>query len=72
MLVGFFGIATNATIAPPSGTTERGEIVGSGANKIASEGADERSPAGPSGAHVAKASKAAVSIGHVVVLKPAP
>ena len=52
--------------------TERGEVAGGGADKIATEGADLRMPAGSSGIRVATASKAAVSIGQVVVLKPAP
>ena len=46
MLVAFFGIANTASITPPSGMTERGEVIGVGAHKIASAGADDRRNAG--------------------------
>ncbi len=72
MLVAFFGIATNASINPPNGMTERGEMIGVGANKIASAGADEPRDSGGSHTHNATASKAGVSISHVIVLRPAP
>ena len=73
MLVAFFGIASNATITPPSGHAERGEVVaGPGNNRITSEGNDDPHPLGPSGTHSATASKAGLSIGQVVILKPAP
>jgi chitodextrinase len=70
MLVAFFGIASSASITPPGGMTERGEVIGAGANKVASAGADEPHDAGPGHGHIATASKAAVSISHVIVLRP--
>jgi hypothetical protein len=73
MLVGFFGIATNATFNPPSGMTERGDVaVTSGSVKVASEAADRLLSEADAGARTATASKAAVSIGQLVVLRPAP
>jgi hypothetical protein len=70
VLVALFGVASNVSITPPSGMTERGEAIGTGGNRVASAGADEPHDAGPSHGHAALASKAAVSIGHVVVLRP--
>jgi hypothetical protein len=73
LLVAFFGIASNATITPPSGHTERGEVAaGTGNARVAIEGNDDPHQVGSSGTHVAKATKAGPSIAHVVVLRPAP
>jgi hypothetical protein len=72
-LVGLFGIATNAAFTPPGGMTERAEIMsGTGNTKVAGEVADEVHPEpGDTHVHAATANKAAVSIGHIVLLRPA-
>ena len=73
MLIGFFGTATNATFTPPTGMTERGDVAASGATKVASEAADLRfAAAGSSGIRTATATRAAASIGQLVVLRSAP
>ena len=73
MLVGFFGMATNATFTPPNGMAERGDVAASGSIKVASEAADLRlTAAGATGVRTATATKAAASIGQLVVLRPAP
>jgi hypothetical protein len=73
MLLGFFGIATNATFTPPSGMTERGDVaVTSGSVKVASEATDRLLSAAEPSARTATATKAAISIGQLVVLRPAP
>jgi hypothetical protein len=73
MLVGFFGIASNTSITPPTGTTERGEITySSRSGKLTIEVADQPfEGSGPTGARIAQASKAAVSIGRLVALRAA-
>jgi hypothetical protein len=73
MLVGAFGIATNATMTPPATMTERADIkTGRGPKKVALELADETLDApGATGQRVATASAAAVNIGTVIVLRPA-
>jgi hypothetical protein len=73
MLVGFFGTATNATFTPPNGMAERGDVAASGAVKVASEAADLRLTAtGSTGTRTATATRAAASIGQLVLLRPAP
>jgi hypothetical protein len=61
------------TFTPPSGMTDRGDVaVASGSAKVASEAADEiRATSGATGVRVATASKAAVSIGQLIALRPA-
>jgi fibronectin type III domain protein len=73
-LVGFFTTATNATFTPPTGMAERCEInASSGSVKLASEAADSSLGAsGPTGVKTATASKSAVSIGQVIILRPNP
>jgi hypothetical protein len=73
VLVGAFGIATDASIAPPETMTERAEVSTTGRTKaVAVELSDETvAEAGPTGERVATASKAAANIGTVVVLHPA-
>lgn len=73
VLVTFYGLATSASITPQSSMTERAEVFGtSGKIKITSEAADEWLTSGnATGTRVATASKAEVSIGHSIVLKPA-
>jgi hypothetical protein len=72
MLLGFFGTAINATIAPPTGMVERGEIaITSGNTKIATEISDAILAAtGPTGVRIAVADRAASNIGQVVALRP--
>ena len=73
MLVGVFGIATNATMTPAATMTERADIkTGAAAKKVALELADDTlETPGATGLRVATASAAAVNIGTVVVLRPA-
>jgi hypothetical protein len=72
LLVTLFGVATNASVTPPHGMIEQSEaIMNSGANKIASELSDDVLGApGSTGDRLATATKAAVSIGHAVALRP--
>src|SRR6266404_3471303 len=73
MLVGFFGIASQSSFTAPSGMMERYGVSSGGSTKVSSEGADVAQPAaGASGTKVATASSAAVNIGHLVALAPAP
>ncbi len=73
VLVGAFGIARDASIAPAGTMTERAEIsTGAATKKVAVELSDETVTAvGPTGERVATASAAAANIGAVVVLHPA-
>ena len=72
LLVGFFGILTNATIAPPPGMLEQAEVATSGKNKLAIEAADQvLTGTGPTGTRTATADKAAVNVGQSIVLRPA-
>jgi fibronectin type 3 domain-containing protein len=72
VVIGLFGTATNASISPPAAMTEQIEIAVSGKQKAATEGADAlKAATGSTGARVATASAAAVSIGQLVALRPA-
>ena len=73
VLVGAFGIATDASIEPPATMTERAEVRTTGRSKaVAVELSDETvAEVGPTGERVATASKAASNIGAVVLLHPA-
>lgn len=73
MLIGLFGIATNASISPPSGMTERVETTQStGPRKVATEIADQLlGCSGATGNRGAAASRAGVSIGRLLALRPA-
>ncbi|MEX2554386.1 MAG: cadherin-like domain-containing protein [Actinomycetota bacterium] len=73
MLVGFFGMADNVTIAPPSGMTERWDVASNaGAFFMTQEGADALQPtAGASGSKVATAPVKGWNIGQLVALRPA-
>jgi putative Ig domain-containing protein len=72
--VGAFGSAENGGIAPPAGMLEQREVSASAGKLHASiELSDDvLDPVGPAGARVAAASKAALGIGQVVILNPAP
>jgi len=73
LLIGFFGMPTNAEIAPPAGMIEQAETRVNGKKKISIEASDDALvAAGATGARTALANKPAVSIGQVVVLRPAP
>jgi len=70
MIVGAFGINADATIAPPPGMIERGEIVS--ASRIRTEISDVAlAIAGATGSKTATAALAAANIGQLVVLRPA-
>ncbi len=73
-LVGFFTTATNATFTPPTGMAERCEInANSGSVKLASEAADSTVAAtGVTGVRTATASRPAISVGQLIVLRPLP
>ena len=73
VLVGAFGIATDASIAPPATMTERAEASTVGRSKaVAVELSDETvAEVGPTGERDATASKSAANIGAVVLLHPA-
>jgi hypothetical protein len=73
MLVGVFGIATNATMTPPANMAEQADVkTGAATKKVALELADDTlEAAGATGLRVATASAAAVNIGIVIVLRPA-
>ena len=74
VLVGFFGTATNASIGPDPAMLERAEVHAVGTLKSNSlEVADDLlDAAGATQNRIATASKAAVNIGQVIVLRPAP
>jgi hypothetical protein len=73
-LVAFYSMTTNATITPPPGMTERGEQIGTDPTRLTViEGSDALQAAtGPTGPRVATASKAGLSIGQLIALRPAP
>ena len=73
VLVGAFGIATDASIEPAGTMTERAEVSTVGRSKaVAVELSDETVvEVGPTGERDATASKAAANIGAVVLLHPA-
>ena len=71
VLVGSFGIATNASIAHPQGMDDRGQAMTGGQQKMALDVSDMvLSATGTTTPMVAIASKAARSIGTVVALRP--
>ena len=69
-LVGFYGTAVNATVTPPSGLVERGEITASGKDKLTLEAADAPLPdSGNTGTPAASASATGVNIAQLVALR---
>ena len=71
-LVGFFTTATTATFTPPTGMAERCEIVELRLGQARIRGSGQRSRRErPDGPGRQRASKSAVSIGQLVVLRPA-
>ena len=72
LLVGAFGIGTNATITPPGGMTGQASAsMTSGQNKVATHLADQLlGAAGSTGTRVAKASTAAPNIGQAIAFLP--
>ncbi|MFL6206425.1 MAG: metallophosphoesterase, partial [Acidimicrobiales bacterium] len=71
-VIGLFGTATNATIAPPATLIERAEIASSGKVKSVLEAADSlQAAAGSTGAPAGSAGAAAANIGQLVALRPA-
>jgi chitodextrinase len=72
MVVGLYSVATSATFAPPSGTTERVDIaLGAGSFKVTGEVADIPRAAGTWGPLTAVASAAGAHIGQTIALRPA-
>jgi len=73
LLVGTFGAAASATVAPPAGMLEQAEIVGGGGGKrTVTELADQPAPlVGATGSRSATLSKAAANVGQLVALRPA-
>jgi hypothetical protein len=75
LVVGLFGIAKNAAVAPPTGMTERSEAsvaTGTTGGIATGETADYTpNQPGPTGAKTATATLSAPSIGHLVALRPA-
>ena len=71
LLVGFFGIDSNAAIWPPSGMVEQAEVRATGHDKVTLESADEFIlTAGATGKRVATSNKRADNIGQVIALRP--
>ncbi len=71
LLVGIFGMGTNATFTPPANMIEQFEIATSGRTKVAIESADRFVlSAGATGSMSATADKAAASIGQSIALRP--
>ncbi len=73
MLIGFYGIARNTTIAPPAGMTERYERASTAGPFFASaEGCDVlQATAGATGIKSATAGVVGPNIGQLIALKPA-
>jgi RHS repeat-associated protein len=72
MVVGFFATADNDTFSPPTGMTERFDVLATGKSKVAGEGAEvSQALAGATGTKVATASGAAVNVGALVGLRSA-
>ena len=70
-LVGLFGITGNTTVTPPTGMTERSEIVSPVTSKLTLSLDDQSNAAsGASGARVATAAASGNSIGQLVALRP--
>ncbi len=70
MIVGAFGIDADSAISPPTGMTERGEIVA--ATRIRTEVADGvLGSAGATGDKIATAAAAAANVGQLIALRPA-
>src|SRR5206468_2012166 len=74
MIVGLFGIAMNTGISPPTGMTERFQVMSTGGasnTRTTSEGSDATQAAvGPTGNKVATASQPADWVAQLVALKP--
>jgi hypothetical protein len=73
MLIGFFGMASNTTIAPPSGMSERYDVASNGgAYFVTSEASNVlQVSAGATGNKTATAGTAGYNIGQLVALRPA-
>jgi uncharacterized repeat protein (TIGR02543 family) len=71
-LVAAFGVATNASVAPPAGMIEQVEATMTvGKDKLTTEVADQiQAQAGASGVRTASGDKAAQSIGQLLAIRP--
>ena len=74
MILALFGLATNGSITQPTGMTERSELTaGVGQARVASEASDQiHGVVGATGDRTATTTRAAPSVGQLVVLRPAP
>jgi len=74
LIVGLYGIATQATVTPPTGMLEQAEIAASsGKAKADTEISDDiQEQAGATGDRTATASRGGANIGQLVVLRQAP
>jgi hypothetical protein len=73
VLVSFVGFATNTSINPPAGMTERSELsAGAGQARVTGESSDTVQAAGASGPKTATSTKPSAGVGQLLVLRPAP
>ena len=72
LVVGFFGLATNVTVTPPTGMIEQAEAnQNGGKTKLGIETSDSVvRAAGATGDRVATANNSAANVGQVVVIRP--
>jgi len=72
MLVGFFGVANNTSVAPPTNMTERFDVVSNaGTYPVVCEASDQLlGAAGPTGDRTATSGTTGWSIGQLVALRP--
>jgi hypothetical protein len=73
VVIGAFGTAVNAGVAPPTGMYERAEAIAPGKAKVSTEISDQVVVAfGETGPRTARATKAAPNIGQLALLLPMP
>jgi hypothetical protein len=71
-LIASFGSASNVTVTPPTGMTERYDRLSAGSSKVAVTGDDQPlAAAGNTGVRTATLSKSTSSIGQLIALRPA-
>jgi hypothetical protein len=72
MLVMLVGLASNGSVTPPTGMTERAEAAAGRSNKVTGEASDATVGTGATGPRTATATRAGVNVGQLVVLRKAP
>jgi hypothetical protein len=72
MLVMLAGVASNGSVTPPTGMTERVEASAGRSDKVTGEASDASVGAGSTGPRTATASRAGANIGQLIVLRKAP